>query len=171
MSLIAYKNILPRIGQKVFIAPSADVIGNVEIADNSSVWFACVIRGDVNFIKIGPDSNIQDGTMIHVTRKTHPTIIGQGVTIGHKALLHGCTIGDYAFVGMGATVMDGAMLEPKSMLAAGALLAPRTVIPSGQLYAGIPARPMRALSSEELEYLEISAANYIALKEEYLTAK
>ena len=138
--LIPFKNILPRIGNGVFIAPNVPIIGDVEIGDDSSIWFNCVLRGDVNSIKIGKRSNIQDGTVIHVSSFGLGTIIGDDVTVGHMAMLHACTIEGGAFVGMMACVMDGAVVEKGAMVAAGALVTPGKRVPSGQLWGGSPAR-------------------------------
>ena len=158
---------MPTIADDAFIAPNAVIIGDVHIGSQSNVWFGCTIRGDVNHIRIGERTNIQDGTVIHVTRKTGPTIIGSGITIGHSALLHACTLEDDCFVGMGATVMDDAVIESHAMLAAGALLTPRKRIESGQLWAGNPATYFRELKQVEADFISISAQNYVELGEEY----
>ena len=158
---------MPTIADDAFIAPNAVIIGDVHIGSGSNVWFGCTIRGDVNHIRIGERTNIQDGTVIHVTRKTGPTIIGSGITIGHSALLHACTLEDDCFVGMGATVMDDAVIESHAMLAAGALLTPRKRIESGQLWAGNPATYFRELKQVEADFISISAQNYVELGEEY----
>jgi gamma-carbonic anhydrase len=168
MILMPFKNILPRIGSNVFIAPNVPVIGDVEIGDESSVWFNCVLRGDVNDIKIGKRTNIQDGTVIHVSNSLQGTYIGDDVTVGHMALLHACTIGDGAFVGMMACVMDGATVESGAMVAAGALVTPGKTVPAGQLWGGSPARFMREMTDKEKEYLPWSAQHYVRLAKEYL---
>lgn len=163
--------ISPTISPKAFIAPGAAVIGDVEIGEDSGVWFGCVIRGDVNKIRIGSRTNIQDGTTIHVTRETGPTIIGNGVTIGHAVLLHACTLMDNCFIGMRATAMDGAVVESGAMLAAGALLTPGKRIPSGQLWAGSPAKYFRDLTTEDLAFFPVSAENYVKHAREYLALR
>ena len=160
---------MPTIADDAFIAPNAVIIGDVHIGSGSNVWFGCTIRGDVNHIRIGERTNIQDGTVIHVTRKTGPTIIGSGITIGHSALLHACTLEDDCFVGMGATVMDDAVIESHAMLAAGALLTPRKRIESGQLWAGNPASYFRDLKQAETDFIPQSAQNYVELGEEYIS--
>lgn len=163
--------IKPTISPFAFIAPGAAVIGDVEIGPDTGVWFGCTIRGDVNKIRIGRRTNIQDGTTIHVTRETGPTIIGDGVTIGHAVLLHACTLEDNCFIGMRATVMDGAVVESEAMLAAGALLTPGKRIPSGQLWAGSPAKYFRDLTQEDKDFFPISAENYVKHAREYLALK
>jgi len=163
--------ILPTISPKAFIAPGAAVIGDVEIGEDSGVWFGCVIRGDVNIIRIGNRTNIQDGTTIHVTRKTGPTIIGSGVTVGHAVLLHACTLEDNCFIGMRATVMDGAVVESGAMVAAGALVTPGKRVPSGQLWAGSPAKYFRSLTAEDQAFFPVSAENYVKHAREYLALK
>ena len=153
---------LPRAG---FIAPSASVIGDVSIGEKSSVWYGAVLRGDVNSIRIGAQTNIQDNTVIHVAKTNvggvaAPTIIGDRVTVGHNAILHACTVKDDAFIGMGATVMDGAVVESGAMVAAGALVTPGTVVPTGQLWAGAPAKFMREMTAEEKAFTVTSAETY-----------
>jgi len=167
-NILPYKNILPKIGANVYIAPNAAVIGDVEIGEEVGIWFNVTIRGDVEPIKIGARTNIQDGTVIHCTRGGHPTTIGQGVTVGHAAILHACAIHDNAFIGMGAIVMDDCVIESGAMLAAGAVLTPRKTIPSGQLWAGSPAKFFRDLSAEEISFIPKSAANYVKHVYEYL---
>lgn len=163
-----YKNISPQINASVFIAENAVLIGDVEIGSESSIWYNCVLRGDVNDIKIGARTNIQDGTIIHVSSSTQGTYIGDDVTVGHMALLHACTIGDRAFIGMKACVMDDATVEEESMLAAGALLTAGKRVPKHQLWAGSPARYMRNLSDKEIEFLRFSADRYVKLSRAYL---
>ncbi len=168
MSQRPYKNISPKIDATVFVAENAIVIGDVTIGDESSVWYNCVLRGDVNNITIGARSNIQDGTIIHVSSTTQGTYIGDDVTVGHMALLHACTIGHRAFIGMKACVMDDAIVEDDAMVAAGALVTPGKRVPSGELWGGAPARFMRKLTAEELEFLKFSAARYVKLSRNYL---
>lgn len=161
------QGVVPTISPKAFIAPGAVVIGDVHIGASTGVWFGSVIRGDVNIIRIGERTNIQDGTVIHVTRNTGPTIIGSGITIGHSALLHACTLEDECFIGMHATVMDGVVVESGAMVAAGALITPGKRVPKGQLWAGNPAKYFRDLKPEEAAFIRISAENYIKHAEEY----
>lgn len=167
----APNGVSPRICERAFVAPGAAVIGDVEIGAESGIWFGTVIRGDVNYIRIGERTNIQDGTVIHVTRKTGPTIIGSGVTVGHSVLMHACTLQDNCFVGMRATIMDGVVVESGAMVAAGALVTPNKHIPSGQLWAGSPARYFRDLSPEEIDFFPVSAENYVKHVHEYLAMK
>lgn len=166
--ILPYKGKLPKIHPSAFIAPGAVVIGDVEIGAETNVWFGCVIRGDVNTIRIGSRTNIQDGTVVHVTHKTAPTVIGSDITIGHKAIIHGCTLQDGSFVGMGATVMDAAVVETGGMLAAGALLTPNKRIKGGELWAGSPAKYFRDMSREESEFIYISAKHYVELGQNYI---
>ena len=168
MPILPYKKIMPAIGDEVFIAENAAVIGDCVIGDQSNIWFGCTVRGDVHEIRIGKRTNIQDHSVIHTTRNVSGTYIGDEVTVGHGAILHACTIGDQAFVGMGAIVLDEAMLEERSMLAAGALLTPGKIVRSGQLWGGSPARYMRDLTEEERAFLAKSADNYVRLAAEYL---
>ena len=165
--LHVYQGITPKLADNVFCVESAEIIGDVEIGAESSVWFQVVVRGDVNYIRIGARTNIQDGTVIHVTHKLNPTIIGDDVTIGHNVTLHGCKIGDRCLIGMGAVVMDKAVVEDDAMVAAGALVTPGTNVPSGTLYAGSPARYKRHLSDREVADLKQSALNYLHYTENY----
>lgn len=163
-----YQDIMPRIGHKVFLAPGAHIVGDVDIGDQASIWYNCVLRGDVNDIKIGARTNIQDGTVIHVSSTLQGTYIGPDVTVGHMALLHACTIEDGAFIGMKACVMDGAYIEAGAMVAAGALVTPGKRVPSGQLWAGSPARYMRDLTEAEKAQNRHSAKHYVELAARYL---
>ena len=152
---------LPQLAEEVFLVDSAQVIGDVAIGPQSSLWFNVVVRGDVNQIRIGSRTNIQDGSVVHVTHQQHPTIIGDDVTIGHNVTLHGCQVGNRCLIGMGAIVMDGVLIEDDVMIAAGALVVPGTRVPAGSLYAGAPARFKRQLSAEEIRGLKQSADNYL----------
>ncbi|MBX2833512.1 MAG: gamma carbonic anhydrase family protein [Micavibrio sp.] len=163
-----FKNTLPCIDDSAFIAPTACVIGEVEVGAEASIWHGCTVRGDVNNITIGARTNIQDGSVIHVSSTGQGTYIGDDVTVGHMALLHACTIGDRAFIGMKACVMDDARVEAEAMVAAGALVTPGKIIPSGELWAGSPARFLRKLSDEEIKFLQFSAERYVKLSREYL---
>jgi gamma-carbonic anhydrase len=150
MPIYALGKSVPRISASSFIAPSADVIGDVSIGENCSIWFNVVLRADGNPITIGNGTNIQDGSVVHITTRMHGTTIGSDVLIGHSALVHGCQLEDRAFVGFAAQVMDGCVIESDAMLAAGALLTPGKRIPARQLWAGRPAKYMRDLSDEDL---------------------
>ncbi|MCI5049882.1 MAG: gamma carbonic anhydrase family protein [Rickettsiales bacterium] len=165
--LLPYRGVVPQIHPDAWIAPGAVIIGDVTIGAQSNVWFGCVIRGDVQSITIGERTNIQDGTVIHVTRKIGPTHIGSGVTVGHSALLHACTIEDDSFIGMHATVMDHAVVKKHAMLAAGALLAPKKEVPTGALWAGNPAKYFRDMKQVEIDFIAESAQNYVDLSKEY----
>lgn len=162
-----YLSKIPKIHDNSFIAEGAHIVGNVEIAEEVSVWFNCVIRGDVESVSVGKRTNIQDGTIIHVTRNGFPTYIGSNVTIGHRALLHACTLNDYCFIGMGAIVMDRAVVHSHAMIAAGALITPGKIINSGELWAGSPAKFIRRLTDQEIEHIPISANNYVKHMYEY----
>jgi carbonic anhydrase/acetyltransferase-like protein (isoleucine patch superfamily) len=161
MAIITYKGITPKIHPTVFIAEGSHIIGDVEIGKDSSVWFNTVIRGDVHYIRIGERTNVQDNTVIHVTNRKFPTVIGSNVTIGHNAVIHACTINDYCLIGMGAIVLDDAKVGPYALVAAGAVVPMGMVIPEGTLAAGIPARVIRPLSDDERQSLIQSAQNYI----------
>lgn len=165
--ILPYKGKTPKIDPSAYIADNAVVIGDVEIGANASIWFGCVVRGDVNYIRIGEGTNVQDGTVIHVHRNQGPTIIGKGVTIGHMALLHACTLEDYSFVGMGAKIIDYSTVKTNAMVAAGGVLAPRKVVETGQLWAGVPAKYFRDMNQDELDWIKISEQNYIKLAGEY----
>lgn len=170
----------PRIDPQAFIAESAVVIGDVAIGPGSSVWYGSVLRGDLHRIAIGRDSNIQDGTVIHVNSDRDgtwggdggmPTVIGDEVVIGHMALIHACTLSDRCFIGMGAIVMDGAVVEPDAMVAAGAMVTPRKVVKSGELWAGRPARMLRKLGEAELAERAYIARHYAELAAVYLAER
>jgi carbonic anhydrase/acetyltransferase-like protein (isoleucine patch superfamily) len=151
-----------------FIAPSADIIGDVELGKESSVWFNCTVRGDVNYIRIGSRTNIQDNTCIHVMNQTGPTIIGDEVTVGHSAMIHGCTIGDRVLIGMKAIILDKAVIEPDCIIAAGSLVSPGKTMPSGWLCMGSPARPVRELTREERKSITQYSDNYVKYSRTYL---
>lgn len=166
--LFSYNGHSPELHASVFLAQGACVIGDVQIAEGSSLWFNVVVRGDVNYIRIGRHTNIQDGSVIHVTHETHPTIIGDRVTIGHRVTLHGCKINNGALIGIGATVLDGAEVGESSLIAAGTLVAPGTKIPPRSLVMGVPGKIIRALSTVECLELETLAARYVAYSAEYI---
>lgn len=158
--LFPYLGTFPKIGENVFIASGAKIIGDVEIGNDSSIWYNVVVRGDVNYIRIGEMTNIQDSSMLHVTNQTHPLIIGSQVTVGHSVTLHGCTLKDLCLIGMGAVVLDGAIIEEKSFVAAGSVVTPNFVAPSGYLVGGVPAKVIRKLNEKEMNEFEASALRY-----------
>ncbi|WP_026897406.1 gamma carbonic anhydrase family protein [Daejeonella oryzae] len=159
--ILPVKGIHPKLGNDCFIAENSTIVGDVVIGDNCSVWFNTVIRGDVNYIRIGNNSNIQDGAVIHCTYLKAGTTIGNNVSIGHNALVHGCVLHDHVLVGMGAIVMDNAIVNEYCIIAAGAIILENTVCESGYLYAGIPARKIKPITSEQKELLEKLPHNYI----------
>ena len=161
ISIVAYEGVLPTIPDSVMIAPGVRIIGDVVIGERSSIWYNVVIRGDSNYIRIGEETNIQDGSVLHVTHETHPLVIGNRVTAGHAVRLHGCTVEDETLIGIGAIVLDGAVVEERSMVAAGALVVPGMRVPSGKLVAGVPARVLRDLSADELANFVDSANRYV----------
>ncbi len=166
--IMTYRGVTPRLHPSVFIAPGARIIGDVEIGLDSSVWFNAVIRGDVNIIRIGEKVNVQDLCMLHVTHKKYPLLIGSSVTIGHSAILHGCTIQDKVLIGMGATVLDDVNIGQNCIIAAGAVVREGAKIPEGVLVAGVPSRIVRDLNSGEIAQLEKSAENYRMYVSTYL---
>ncbi len=170
-----FKEWTPALGANSWIAPSADVVGNVTMGEECSIWFGCVVRGDVHYIKIGDRTNIQDLSMIHVTHYKkedmsdgNPTVIGSDVTIGHRVMLHGCTIEDACLIGMSATILDGAVIGRESIVGAGALVTKNKVFPPRSLIMGSPAKVVRTLSDEEVKELYASAKRYVAFSREYL---
>lgn len=176
MTIRPYKNKSPVLGQRVYVDDSAVVIGDVVLAEDSSIWPQCSIRGDVNHICIGARSNIQDGTVIHVTHKHaavpdgRPTIVGDDVTVGHMCILHACTVGNLCLIGMGSQILDGAVLQDGVLLGAGSLVTEGKILESGYLYIGRPAKKIRELTAEEKAWFEYSAKHYVRLKNDYLGA-
>ena len=166
----AYRGTIPTIHRTVFLCGSAEIIGDVVIDQDSSVWFNAVIRGDVNSIRIGMRTNIQDGCLLHVREEIAPLLVGRNVTVGHGAILHGCTVGDFSLIGMGAVVLDNARINSYTLLAAGSVVRPGTVIPEGVMAAGVPARIVRDLSAEERVMLEDSAQHYVDSAKTYRDA-
>ena len=164
-----YKGVEPKIAATAFIESSAQIIGDVHIGEHSSVWFNCVIRGDVFHIRIGHNTNVQDGTVIHVTSGLYPTIIGNFVTIGHGVMLHGCTVKDRSLIGIGAIVLDDATIGEESFIAAGSLVTPGTVIPPRSMVMGSPARVRREITEEEIARIDQHWKNYIVYKNTYLS--
>lgn len=173
MNIIPHHAIHPTIHASVFVHPSAQIIGEVTLGENASVWCGAVIRGDVNSIRIGAGSNVQDLSVLHVSHKSAwdpngaPLVIGDRVTIGHSVILHGCSIGNECLIGMGSIVMDKAVLEPRVLLGAGSLVPEGKTLQSGYLYIGRPAKQLRPLTVEELAYFNYSANHYIALAKSY----
>ena len=159
--ILPVENKYPRIGGNCFIAENSTIVGDVVIGDNCSVWFTAVVRGDVNYIRIGNNSNIQDGAIIHGTYKNAATNIGNNVSIGHRAIVHGSTLEDNVLIGMGAIVMDHAVVEEFCIIAAGAIVLERTICESGYLYAGIPAKKIKPLTEEQIALLKRLPNNYI----------
>lgn len=165
--ILAYDGRSPRLAPDAWIAPGAVVIGDVELGEGSSIWFQTVVRGDVNRIRIGARTNVQDHTTVHVTGGTHPTTIGDDVTVGHRVVLHGCTVKDRCLVGIGAIVLDGAVVEEEAMVGAGALVPPGMIVPSGKLVLGAPAKVKRDLTAEERAFFRTSAARYAGYAARY----
>ena len=174
MPLSNYLNASPFLGDRVYLHPSCQVIGDVKIGDDSSVWCNTVLRGDVNRIVIGRGTNVQDLTMGHVSHKTTekpdgaPLIIGDYVTVGHSVVLHGCSIGNECLIGIGSIILDDVVIPDHVMIGAGSLVSPGKTLESGMLYIGRPAKAMRALSQEEIAHLKYSAEHYMRLKDDYL---
>lgn len=175
MSIKPYKGILPSFGNSCYIDESSVMVGDIQCGDDVSIWPLVAARGDVNHIRIGDRTNVQDGTVLHVTRvstknpKGFPLLIGEDVTIGHKCMLHGCTLKDRILVGMGAIIMDGAIVESDVFVGAGALVPPNKTLESGYLYVGSPVKQARKLNDDEIAFLKTSATNYVILKDDYLT--
>lgn len=173
-SLRPFLDKMPVLGERVYVDPACTIIGDVEIGDDASIWPGTVIRGDVNHIRIGARTNVQDGTIIHVSHASpynkgdYPTTIGTGVTVGHGCIIHACTIGDYCLIGMGACILDGAVVEDNAFIGAGAVVGPGKRVKAGELWVGNPARPARMLSEQDIEGLRYSADHYVRLKDQYL---
>lgn len=162
-----FQNKHPKIHESAFIAENAVIIGDVEIGEAASIWYNCVLRGDVNYIRIGDKTNIQDGTIVHVSRSDFPTVIEREVTVGHSATLHGCYVERGSLVGIGATLLDGARIGANSLVAAGSLVTPNTQIPARSFVFGSPARVKRELTDEEVEHLQKFWQNYVSLIDLY----
>lgn len=173
-NLRPYLDKTPQLGQRVYVDPACTVIGDVVLDDDVSLWPGTVIRGDVNHVRIGARTNVQDGTIIHVSHDSpynkggYPTLIGADVTLGHGTIIHACTIGDACLIGMGAIILDGAIIEPNAFIAAGAVVGPGKRVASGELWVGNPARPARQLSDKDIEGLLYSAQHYVRIKDQYL---
>lgn len=174
MAIRVFNKRLPECGARVFIDPSAVVIGDVHLGDDCSVWPHTVIRGDMHQIRIGARTSVQDGSVLHITHASsfnpggYPLIIGDDVTIGHQVLLHGCSIGSRVLIGMGSIVMDGARIDDEVIVGAGSLVSPGKHLLSGYLYMGRPAQQVRALTEQEIAFFTYGAGNYVRLKDEYL---
>jgi carbonic anhydrase/acetyltransferase-like protein (isoleucine patch superfamily) len=168
MSVLPYKNTQPSLGERVYVADNATIIGDVRIGNDSSIWFGAVVRGDVDSIRIGRNTNVQDNCTIHVTGGRFPTTVGDNVTIGHGAIVHGCTVGDGVLIGMGARVLDGAVIGESSLVGAGAVVSEGMIVPPRMLVVGVPAKLKRPLTDDEISYLAQSAQHYVELKETYL---
>ena len=166
--ILPYNRIQPTIASRVFVAESADLIGDVTVGEDSSVWFRAVLRGDVNFIRIGARSNIQDGSVLHGMKDLYPVIVGDEVTVGHNVTLHGCTIESLCLIGMGSVILNNAQIGEGSIIAAGSLVTENTVVPPRSLFLGAPARFRRHLTHEDEEVIRRYAANYVAYKDSYL---
>jgi len=176
MNIRPYRNRLPRLGARAYVDPAAVLIGDVELGDDVSLWPCTVVRGDVNFIRIGARTNVQDGAVLHVTHDGpyspggFPLVIGADVTVGHSAILHACTVEDACLIGMHATVLDGAVVRKHAMVGAGAVVTPGKIVGEGELWLGNPARCVRKLDAAQIEALYYSAKHYVKLKDEYLEA-
>ena len=177
MSVRSFEQHTPQLGERVFVDETAVVIGDVHLGADASVWPMTVIRGDIHQIRIGERSSIQDGTVVHVTHDGpfnpggFPCTVGSDVTVGHKVMLHGCTIGDRVLVGMGTTIMDGAVVESDVIIGAGSLVPPGKILSSGYLYVGSPVKQARALTEQERSFFLYSAGKYRELKDRYLASK
>lgn len=170
MPTYPYQDKLPSLGARVFLAPSADLAGEIEVGEDSSFWFHTAARGDVNWIRIGPRTSVQDGTILHVTHERFPLDIGADVVIGHSCMIHGCTLEDACLIGIGARVLDGAVVERGAQVGAGAVVTPGSRVPAGQLALGVPARVVRALSDAESEEIRQIARRYVRVKDAYIAA-
>lgn len=171
MPIYPYRGQLPRLGRRVYLAPSAELAGDLEVGDDCSFWFHTAARGDVHWIRIGPRSNVQDGSVLHVTHERYPLSIGADVCVAHSCTIHGCTLEDACLVGIGAIVLDGAVVETEAQVGAGALVPPGMRVPSGHLVMGVPARVVRPLTPEERAGIREIAARYVAVKDEYLASR
>lgn len=166
--LFPYRGVLPKLHPTVFVAQSAAVIGDVHIGSNSGVWYGCVLRGDVNEIRIGSGTNIQDLTMIHCAERGQGTYMGNDITVGHAAVLHACSVEDRAFIGIQACVMDDCIIEEEAMVAAGALVTPGKIVKSGEVWAGRPAKKLRDVNQTDREFYVLNRERYVRLGKQYL---
>ena len=163
-----FENYTPQLGRRVFVADSSEVIGDVLLGDESSIWFQCVLRGDINSIRIGERTNLQDGSIVHVDFEKYSVEVGDDVTIGHRATIHGCTIQTGSLIGMSATVLSGAEIHSGAIVAAGAVVREHQVVPKRTLVAGVPAKPIREVTDAELDSIINSARHYVDYAEKYL---
>lgn len=170
MIVLPYGGKQPRLRERVFVAENATLIGDVDLGDDVSIWFGVVLRGDINFIRIGSRSNIQDNSVLHVEANTDPVVIGEQVTVGHMAVVHGCTVENGALIGIGAKVLSGAVIGESALVGAGAVVQEGTQIPPRTLAVGVPARVKRELTAEELARLDSNWRHYVAYKDAYLKA-
>lgn len=177
--ILPYQSYQPKVGRGGWTAPTAILIGDVELGEDASLWFGTVVRGDVHRIRIGARTNIQDNCVVHITQHEgrerrdedgHPTLIGAEVTVGHRVILHGCTVGDLCLIGMGAVLLDGAVIGPESIVAAGSVVAPGKAFPPRSLILGSPAKVVREVSEEQIQGMRQSWQHYTALKDEYCRA-
>jgi carbonic anhydrase/acetyltransferase-like protein (isoleucine patch superfamily) len=168
MNVIPYRGMVPKLAEGVYIAPGAWVIGDVEIGARSSIWFNTVVRGDMHYIRIGSETNIQDNSTLHITAEHFPLVIGNRVTVGHRAIVHGCTVEDDCLIGMGAVIMDGARIGTGSLVAAGALVSPGQIVPPHSLVMGTPAKMHKVVETAEKELIRQAAQHYMDLAAEYL---
>jgi len=165
--LLPYRGVMPSIHQSAFIAQTATIIGDTHIGEDSGIWYGCVVRGDVNEIRIGKRTNIQDLTMIHCAELGQGTYLGDDITVGHSAVLHACTVEDNAFIGIQACVMDDCIIEKGAMVAAGALVTPGKIVKAGEVWAGSPAKKLRDINQKDLDFFEINRQRYVRLAQEY----
>lgn len=165
--LYPYRGVLPQIDDQAFVAQTATVIGDVKVGADSGIWYGCVVRGDVNEIRIGERTNIQDLTMIHCAELGQGTYLGDDITVGHAAILHACKVEDNAFIGIQACVMDDCIIEKGAMVAAGALVTPGKIVKAGEVWAGSPAKKMRDIRQSDLDFFEINRQRYVRLAQEY----
>ena len=165
--IVPHKGFTPKVDPSAFVAANATLVGDVEIAANASIWFGVILRGDGPGIRVGENSNLQDGTVVHVAARGLMTVVGKSVTVGHKALLHACEVQDGAFIGMNSTVLDGAVVETEAMVAAGALVTPGKIVRRGELWAGNPARKLRDLTEKDFETFRRISAGYVELARSY----
>jgi carbonic anhydrase/acetyltransferase-like protein (isoleucine patch superfamily) len=165
--IVPFKGFVPKVASSAFIAPNATLIGDVEIAANANIWFGCILRGDGPGIRVGENSNLQDGTVVHIASRGLMTTVGRNVTVGHMVLLHACEVQDDSFVGMHSTVLDGAVIEAGAMVAAGAVVTPRKIVRKGELWAGNPAQKLRDLTEKDYETFRRVAAQYVRLANSY----
>ena len=167
-TLMPYNGIVPTLGIDAYVAPNAVVIGDVVIGDRASIWFNCLIRGDGNYIRIGDETNIQDGTIIHISTNNGPTIIGRRVTVGHGAIIHACTIEDDTMIGIGAVILDKAVVERGAVVGAGAVVPPGKIVKAGEMWTGVPARFQRPTKDKEVAFIARNAAHYVELAGTFL---